>query len=118
MSLDQVVEVGFLMMWLSRGKQAPPEPQFDRNSRHLRADRRHRRCRDDIVAGAHWRRAQLGLPAIAGCEMRPSRCSPLCVWDITTRPALSAIRCFARSPAAQARCRSCTASAENAGSQS
>ena len=31
---------------------------------HLRADRRHGRGADDVVAGAAWRRAQLGLPLL------------------------------------------------------
>ena len=77
---------------------------------HLRADRRHRRRADHLVAGATGRRAKLGLSLLlaARCDADPARADGRRL--PATRRRRGASGCCGRWRAARTRCRSCTAS--------
>ena len=63
--------VGGVVRALARGgpppRHRPSQPDHAEGA-HVRADRRHRRRADDVAAGAHRRRAQLGLPLLLGAR--------------------------------------------------
>ena len=88
----------------------PPALRAHAQGAHLRADGRDRRRRDDVAARDAGRRAQLGLPLLAGSATRRSRSGASTRSASTGRPTTSSTSSPTSRRRRRARCRSCTAS--------
>ena len=85
---------------------------------HLRADRRHRRRRDDVAARVARREPQLGLPVLLAARRDPDA-GVADAWRVPRGGAWpGATGCCGRRPATRRSCRSCTARPASGGSTS
>ncbi len=108
--------------WLAHGefpdhpwRALPAAQRADAEGPDLRADRRDGRRGDDVAARDARRRAQLGLPLLAGSATRRS-CSGASTRSASTGRPTTSSTSSPTSPTATTTCRSCTGSAASASS--